>query len=350
MEQIEKEIQELIKKIDSIETDQERENFVTTNLTRFIEEGQEDLLLKFCKNIIIKEDNKSRHYPALLRMKCLYQLVNVTRENIIKLTDEKGKEDEVEELYIDLYEYMWYFKWILPKIPNHSNISIEGIDSANELMQFYYSKLGLNMAMYYKTIMLQNIIMGDTKNADKNYQMWQELVNKEDAGYDYITDCPACEATEKVNYYNFIGSHEKAIQEAEKILNGELICGEVPHITYGVVLKSYLALGMKAEAEKLLPIAVELIEENIDLVENITTLIEVAIELGKEDYAKELAVKYEDLILDKSEDFLAMKYYIATSVLWESHYKKALNFTQIFDERNGNAYHKNYLNDYFDKK
>ena len=55
-------------------------------------------------------------------------------------------------------------------------------------------------------------------------------------------DCAACERDDQVDYYAFMGKDEKAVEHAAPLLSGKLRFAEVPHVTYGAILRPLLRL------------------------------------------------------------------------------------------------------------
>lgn len=345
-------INAILKFVDELETSFEKENYIYEQIEKIREENDYELFLELAEKVIEDDDGVSNgKYSAKLQMSLLYQSTLLIEEKIRALQEQLSLEEEKEEdelegminlYYHQLFTFLWYYKWILPKLPRGLSVSKDMIDSANEIMHYYYDLLNIDLAMYHKTVMLQNIKMGNIEEAKENYKMWHELLEENS----FMNDCEACEVTEKVNYYNFIGEHKKAIETAQPILNGKLTCAEVPHITYAPVLKSLLILNEKEEVEQLLPKAIKLIENSSHIVSEITSFIEIAYRLGNVDFAKELAEKYEAKILDNTDELNALKYFIATSPFVEENYERALTGSALFDKRNANSYYTDYLSEY----
>ena len=209
-------------------------------------------------------------------------------------------------------------------------------------MLFYYKRLELSPASYYKALMNQNIDMGDAREAKANYELWKKLA-KDDMG-----DCEACEASDEIAYLNFIGEHAAALELAEPLLSGELSCSEVPHITYAPILFSMIALGRTWEAKTLLPKAAATIESNPRVINEIAPLIEIAVRLDERETALSLARKHSAAILDGNDDLNDLRFFIAVSAFGdENDYKIALEIAGKFDARNGNTYYSDYLNEFY---
>ena len=274
-------------------------------------------------------------FGAVLRTRALLWLTNYIAQNL--------KESEYPN-FNDFTDCLWKFKWIVSGIAKSSIIERELIDEVNEAMLFYYERLELSPASYYKALMNQNIYMGDAREAKANYELWKKLAK------DDMNDCEACEASDEIAYLNFAGEHEAALGLAEPIVSGELTCSEVPHITYTPILFSMIALGRTWEAKTLLPKAAATIESNPRVINEIAPLIEIAIRLDERETALSLARKHSRAILEGNDDLNNLRFFIAVSAFGdESGYKTALELAGKFDARNQNFYYADYLNKFYEE-
>ncbi|AKT91583.1 hypothetical protein [Campylobacter gracilis] len=274
-------------------------------------------------------------FGAVLRTRALLWLTNHIAQNL--------KESEYPN-FGDFTDCLWKFKWIVSGVAKSSMIEKELIDETNEAMLFYYERLELSPASYYKALMNQNIVMGDARGAKANYELWKKLAK------DDMSDCEACEASDEIAYLNFAGEHAAALELAAPILSGELTCGEVPHTTYAPILFSMIALGRTWEAKALLPKAAATIESNPRVINQIAPLIEIAVRLDERETALSLARKHSAAILDGNDDLNDLRFFIAVSAFGdEGDYKTALELTGKFDARNQNFYYADYLNKFYEE-
>ena len=274
-------------------------------------------------------------FGAFLRTRALMWLTDYIVQNL--------KENESEyPNFGDFVDCLWKFKWIVSGVAQSSVIEKELIDEANEAMLFYYERMELSLASYYKALMNQNIDMGDTREMRANYELWKKLAK------DDMADCEACEASDEIAYLNFAGEHAAALELAAPILSGELTCGEVPHTTYAPILFSMIKTGKIEEAKTLLPKAAATIESNPRVINEIAPLIEIAVRLDERETALNLARKHSEAILDGNDDLNDLRFFIAVSAFGdENDYKIALEIAGKFDARNGNTYYSDYLNEFY---
>lgn len=256
-------------------------------------------------------------FGAFLRTRALLWLTNYIAQNL--------KESEYPN-FDDFTDCLWKFKWIVSGVAKSSIIEKELIDEANEAMLFYYERMELSLASYYKALMNQNIDMGDAREAKANYELWKKLAK------DDMADCEACEASDEIAYLCFVGEHAAALELAEPILFSMIKTGKIE------------------EAKTLLPKAAATIESNPRVINQIAPLIEIAVRLDERETALSLARKHSHAILDSNDDLNDLRFFIAVSAFGdEGDYKTALELAGKFDARNQNFYYADYLNKFYEE-
>ena len=322
----------LYEKLNGLKSVIDKEEFLFDEIRDAVEAEDFEFAAQICDFVLNDEFEK---FGAVLRTRALMWLTGYIAQNL--------KDSEYPN-FNDFTDCLWKFKWIVSGIAKSSVIEKELIDEANEAMLFYYERLELSLAAYYKALMNQNIDMGDAREAKANYELWKKLA-KDDMG-----DCEACEASDEIAYLNFAGEHEAALGLAEPLLSGELTCSEVPHITYAPILFSMIALGRTWEAKTLLPKAAATIESNPRVINQIAPLIEIAVRLDERETALSLARKHSRAILDGNDDLNDLRFFIAVSALGdEGDYKTALELAGKFDARNQNFYYADYLSKFYEE-
>ena len=310
----------------------DKEEYLFDAIKGAIEAENFEFAAQICDFVLNDEFEK---FGAFLRTRALLWLTDYIVQN--------SKESESEyPNFDDFVDCLWKFKWIVSGVAKSSIIEKELIDEANEAMLFYYERLELSLASYYKALMNQNIDMGDAREAKANYELWKKLAK------DDMADCEACEASDEIAYLCFAGEHEAALELAAPILSGELTCGEVPHTTYAPILFSMIKTGKIEEAKALLPKAAATIESNPRVINEIAPLIEIAVRLDERETALNLARKHSAAILEGNDDLNDLRFFIAVSAFGdENDYKIAVEIAGKFDTRNGNTYYSDYLNEFY---
>ena len=330
----ERTLEELYKKLKEFDRLTGKEEFLFDEIRDAVEAQDLAFAAQIC-DFVLNDDFEK--FGAVLRTRALMWLTDYIAQN---LKDSKSEYPN----FGDFESCLWKFKWIVSGVAQSSMIEKGLIDEANEAMLFYYERLELSLAAYYKALMNQNIDMGDAREAKANYELWKKLA-KDDMG-----DCEACEASDEIAYLNFAGEHEAALELATPILSGELTCSEVPHITYAPILFSMIKTGKIEEAKILLPKAAAAIESNPRVINQIAPLIEIAVRLDERETALSLARKHSRAILEGNDDLNDLRFFIAVSAFGdESDYKTALELAGRFDARNQNFYYADYLNKFYEE-
>ena len=320
----------LYEKLNGLKSVIDKEECLFDAIRDAVEAENFEFAAQICDFVLNEEFEK---FGAFLRTRALLWLTNYIAQNL--------KESEYPN-FGDFTDCLWKFKWIVSGVAKSSAIEKELIDEANEAMAFYYERMKLSLAAYYKALMNQNIDMGDAREAKANYELWKKLAK------DDMADCEACEASGEIAYLCFVGEYEAALSLAAPILSGELTCAEVPHATYAPILFSMIKTGKIEEAKALLPKAAATIESNPRVINEIAPLIEIAVRLGERETALNLARKHSAAILDGNDDLNDLRFFIAVSAFGdENDYKIALEIAGKFDARNGNTYYSDYLNEFY---
>ncbi len=310
----------------------DKEEYLFDAIKDAVETENLEFAAQICDFVLNEEFEK---FGAFLRTRALLWLTNYIVQNL--------KESEYPN-FGDFTDCLWKFKWIVSGVAKSSMIEKELIDEVNEAMLFYYERLELSLASYYKALMNQNIDIGDAREAKANYELWKKLA-KDDMG-----DCEACEASDEIAYLNFAGEHAAALELTAPLLSGELSCSEVPHITYAPILFSMIKTGKIEEAKTLLPKAAATIESNPRVINQIAPLIEIAVRLDERETALNLARKHSSAILEGNDDLNDLRFFIAVSAFGdESDYKTALELAGRFDARNQNFYYADYLSKFYEE-
>jgi hypothetical protein len=125
---------------------------------------------------------------------------------------------------------LWYHKWIAEQLVEYTDVSRDVIEGMFQNMErlFVAEKVG-RRPIYMKRCHAA-WMMGRKEEARNYFELWQA----EDSGKS--DDCPACEASEAVEYHLAFDAVEPAMEAAAPILGGKLFCAEVPAITFSRLL------------------------------------------------------------------------------------------------------------------
>ncbi len=142
--------------------------------------------------------------------------------------------DEHPELQDDTYDdVMQAFKWVLENMADYHQISCEEIERYYDEYENRCKQFGFSMRVYYMKKSKYYLPINQ-KKAKELYQKFRTC--KRDAN----SDCEACEINNDMTFALEFGEEEEALRIAAPILDGRKRCGEIPHVTCGVLTKYYL--------------------------------------------------------------------------------------------------------------
>ncbi|MDG6896055.1 hypothetical protein [Volucribacter amazonae] len=306
---------------------------------QYFNEGQQQQnysLLEELVNWVTGTEKRNEEFSVYIKMHSLSWL---THQLILHL--QQCEEQEKDRIFNNLLHCLWKYKWFIYQLPQDVDLTKQQIENYATEMQQFYKFVDVNLAAFYKTLMLMKMNMGDVDGAKMYFTLWQQTATPDDV----LADCEACEQAEIVNYFNFIGDAQSVLSYAEPILTGEMSCAEVPHIIYFSVINSLIKLGQWQQAEALLLVAIEEIVAEPEFISLISKMIELSVKLGLDQQAKSLAQQYEQAILQRghNDPLIQLEYFIATAKFDEEKARIAQQLARLFDERNHNNYYSQYL-------
>ena len=277
------------------------------------------------------------------------------------------KFDENPEI-VDVYELMWRYKWILGGLYDFPNISRERIDAVFADAAKRYQQLGISLRPIYGELCHLETFSGNYEKGEEYYYKWlTEAV-------DEFADCYACEVNKQVECFAELGADEAALKVAEPILEGKLKCGEVPHITLGIVLLPLLRQNKIELAGEYFTKGYKLISKNKEFLQTVSQQIEFLVLTAKTKKAFNLFERHliwaiETKNLERQYGFFRVAAILFSTVeadslklnlptpykgfnedgkyqvqnLFEEFYAEANRIAELFDKRNGNDKYKSKL-------
>lgn len=319
----------------------EQQNLTVDLFNKAIEENDYETMVEIAKFVISADDMQNKIFARGWQLHCLNWL---TSHYFTHWKNAKDGSDEEESYLSELFDCLWQYKWIVSALPADIELSREDIATALEEMKNIYQDFSFSMAMIHKAAVEQAILMGDIETARTEFALWQKEVHSHED--DIMNDCEACEVNSLVEYYHFIGDFKKAIELAQPILQGEISCAEVPHITYYPVIDSLIQLGEVEKAKDYFNDAVEYIRRAGDhFLFLIPKIIQLAVRLNQYDYATSLLDEFNTSVFRaiQNSSFDSLQYLIALAPFNDEALANAKSLANEFDERNGNRYYQNQL-------
>ncbi|PHR91899.1 MAG: hypothetical protein COA78_33920 [Blastopirellula sp.] len=144
----------------------------------------------------------------------------------------------------DCFDILWYFKWILDGSTEFTSISRERIIGLQDEMEQRLNHFEFSLRPIHYLRMDTFNAMGDFEEAERWFKEWKK------AKRDSIADCRACEKNSEVYFFAAQKKDAKALKLASLIIDGKMSCSSVPQTTYGGIVRPLLRLGKIEEATK----------------------------------------------------------------------------------------------------
>ncbi len=150
--------------------------------------------------------------------------------------------DEHPELEDDTYEdVMQAFKWVLENMPDYYQVSLAEIERYYAEYEARCKKYGYSLRVFHMK-RSKLFLPIDRDAARREYEAFHGCKR------DVNSDCEACEIHHDMRMALEFGEEEEALRIAAPVLDGRKRCAEVPHVTYGALLRFYLYRGDLSEA------------------------------------------------------------------------------------------------------
>jgi len=147
-----------------------------------------------------------------------------------------AKIDENPEEFSDSV-LIWPYKWVIDHLSRFPDKSLEVIHAAYEDFTRRLKAAGCGMRSIYYLRWRNSLRMGNLADATEHFALWKRT------SPDRYADCAACEINSEAEYYLAMGETEKGILTAGPITQGGMSCGEIPHLTYALLLRPLVRLG-----------------------------------------------------------------------------------------------------------
>lgn len=157
----------------------------------------------------------------------------------------------------DMYQVLWYYKWVTGSMINFPSISKSQIINALEDLKTRYRKVTGSDLVYHDCCRSIFGELGDWEEAKKHHAVIMQLHTRE-----MLRDCKACVLNNEVSYWVGIGEVEKSLEVAIPLLNGNLSCRSVPHTTYRRFIPELVVRSRYGEAMEMAKKLFALIDES----------------------------------------------------------------------------------------
>ncbi|SEU14571.1 hypothetical protein [Stigmatella erecta] len=205
---------------------------------------------------------------------------------------------------------LWKQKWVVGRLDEFPHISRPKIQEALADIEDTYARASAGKRAVLKLRYQTARDMGDAAEAEAYWAQWVG------APRDHLTDCPACELDDEIDYHIDRGEYLRAWQKAAPILQGHQGCAEVPHLTYGSLLYPLFKLGELDEALRFHQLGYPLIHRNRDFLATVGEHLEFLVLTDNLAPALALFERHLGWALDHASHRDRFTFLAAASFLW----------------------------------
>ncbi len=212
----------------------------------------------------------------------------------------------------ETWNVLWKYKWAINHMNGYSGITAAQIEAATNDFAIRLEKVGSNPRVLHYLRWKYQVHRGDKIKALEEMRLWEKLPQST------MSDCEACEANFKAQFYAWIGDDKRALETAKPIFNGKLRCGEIPQVTYGHMLRSHLKLGLFEEAMQMHKKGYRSIQHNSEFLSQAGLHLEFLVFTKNVSSAIKLFEKHLPWALDQADLSLCFDFYEALIPLWKA--------------------------------
>ena len=178
------------------------------------------------------------------RMSILYDASDLNEDyDMVAAFSWLAKMSKADPDLIDPSSLDWTFKWVVEHLFGVVAVPRRSLERLLDEFERRYAQRGLDSAPAAQLRLMQALVMKDKVAIRERYNAW--IKNEKGAG----SDCDACIRNVRVAAITAMGDFERALTEAKPILDGTMVCGEIPEVTFPHVIECYLRLGKLEEAK-----------------------------------------------------------------------------------------------------
>ncbi|GAA1715543.1 hypothetical protein GCM10009765_75450 [Fodinicola feengrottensis] len=137
----------------------------------------------------------------------------------------------------DTRKLLWRFKWIIAAMPDYPSIGREQVDSALADMERRFRIAGYSMHAVHTMRCLIHGHLGDREASEESFRLWT------DSARDDISDCEACEASDRAAHHVWMGRFKAAVKAARPVVERRLTCLEEPQGILTVITPALVRIG-----------------------------------------------------------------------------------------------------------
>jgi hypothetical protein len=140
-------------------------------------------------------------------------------------------------------EILWKYKWVVENAISFPDVSRARLEELVADMERRYSEAGSTLqavAFIRRTLYM---CLGEWTQARAAHAEFRKR------GRDWLSDCPACIASQDCEYFSRQKQWTRAVHAVEPVLKNQLACAEEPHRALSRVLRPLFQMGRLEEAK-----------------------------------------------------------------------------------------------------
>jgi pentatricopeptide repeat protein len=212
----------------------------------------------------------------------------------------------------ETWNVLWKYKWAINHMNGYPSVTAAQIEAATNDFAIRLEKVGSNPRVLHYLRWKYQVHRGDKTKALEEMKRWEQLPKST------MSDCEACEANFKAQFYAWIGDDKRALETAKPIFTGRLKCGEIPDVTYGHMLRSHLKLGLFEEAMQMHKKGYRRIQHNSEFLSQVGLHLEFLVFTKNIPNAVKLFEKHLPWALEQADLSLRFDFYEALIPLWKA--------------------------------
>ena len=154
-----------------------------------------------------------------------------------------GEYDKNPDLFLNDFDILWRYKWVLDNCVKFPEISIEKILKLCDDFKTRVLASGFGLNSLYDSLTSTFAFVGHLEKAAENLKLWKETERDE------LSDCPACELHTMASVLLDLNRTEDALATMRPLLANEMTCSNKPQHTYAMALLPLYLKGRVTEAD-----------------------------------------------------------------------------------------------------
>lgn len=208
-----------------------------------------------------------------------------------------------------IHRVLWHFKWIVNSLTRFPEVPLDRTYAVLDDMERRYRDGGHSLHAVHGCREKVARHLGDVEAAATWYARWHA------AERDALSDCEACDPSNKVAHLAWQGRDEEAVAVAAPVLDQQVTCQEQPQAILSELLPVYLRSGRHDQARDAHRRAYRLMRTELADLEEIGTHVEFCALSGNEPRGLEILERHLDWLDRAPNPYAGMRFAAAAALL-----------------------------------